>query len=52
LPQVLKSKDYPYQSVLELPFRSFHIVIGSHEQRNLAEGEVDWYNQLRNLLAS
>jgi hypothetical protein len=47
LHQVLKSKEYPYQSVLDLPFRSFHIVIGSHEQRNLAEEEVDWYNQVR-----
>jgi hypothetical protein len=44
--QVLKSKAFPYQSVLDLPFRSFHIVIGSHEHRNLAE-EVDWYNQVR-----
>jgi hypothetical protein len=44
--QVLKSKDYPYLSVLDLPFRAFHIVIGSHEQRNLSEEEVDWYNQV------
>lgn len=44
--QVLKSKDFPYQSVLDLPFRAFHIVIGEHEQRNLSEEEVDWYNQV------
>jgi hypothetical protein len=24
------------------------VVIGSHEQRNLAEEKVDWYNQVRN----
>jgi hypothetical protein len=50
--QVLKSKDFPYQSVLDLPFRAFHIVIGSHEQRNLQEEEVDWYNQVRAELCS
>lgn len=47
--EVLKSKDFPYQSVLDLPFRAFHIVIGEHEQRNLSEEEVDWYNQVYEL---
>lgn len=46
---IVKSADFPYQKVLDLPFKAFYMSIGSHDTRDLLEEEVDWYQQVYDL---
>lgn len=44
--------DFPYLKVLDMPFKTFSIDITSWgPNRNLAEVEIDWYQQVGDLVS-